>query len=134
MISLFITRLGPYFIICMLALQTACRESTTFKNFDSATWKKDKLACKGDRKELSGEFEQIRRELLGMTQEEILDLLGRPDFQLLQERTQKAYVYFIEPGTQCQGDKETSKSRTVYIRFSAMNRATEILYSEGKPF
>jgi tetrahydromethanopterin S-methyltransferase subunit H len=82
---------------------------------------------------LADDFEKVRREFLGMTQEEVLDMLGRPDMQLLLERTQKAYIYYIEPGTQCQGQKDISKARTVSFRFNAVNRATEVLYGEGKP-
>lgn len=134
MIQLFTCRIGHYLLIFLMLLTAACTENKTFENFNSAAWKKDKLACKGERKRIAGDFEQIRRELLGMTQEEVLSLLGRPDFQLLMERTQKAYVYFVEPGVQCQGEKETSKARTVSFRFNAVNRATEIVYSEGKPF
>ncbi len=127
-------RLRHYFCIILIPLIAACTENKTFKNFDSAIWRQDKLGCKSDRKRLAAEFEQIRRELLGMTQEEVLSLLGRPDLQLLMERTQKAYVYFVEPGVQCQGQVQTSKARTVSFRFSAVNRATEVVYSEGKPF
>jgi hypothetical protein len=115
-------------------LLTACADKKTFSNFNSAAWKQDKLGCQEERKKMAADFEQIRRDLLGMSQEEVIDLLGRPDFQLLRERSQKAFVYFIEPGVQCQGDSETSTARTVAFRFSALNKATEIVYSQGKPF
>ena len=133
MIHQFAGRMRHFFYILLVCL-IACTESKTFENFDAATWKQDKLGCQGERKRLAGDFEKIRRELLGLTQEEVLRLLGRPDFQLLLERTQKAYVYFVEPGVQCEGDRENSKARTVSFRFNAVNRATEVVYGEGKIF
>jgi hypothetical protein len=134
MVQQLISRQRYYGYLLLLLLMAACTENKTFTNFDAATWKQDKLGCKGDRRRLAADFEQIRRELLGLTQEEVLSLLGRPDFQLLLERTQKAYVYFVEPGPHCQGERETSRARTVSFRFNAVNRATEIVYGEGKPF
>jgi hypothetical protein len=134
MIQLFTARLGHYLFIFFMVILGACSEKKTFSTFDADSWKGDKLACKGTRRQIAGDFEKIRRELLGMSQEEVIDLLGRPDYQLLLERTQKAFVYYIEPGAQCQSqDKTASKARIVSFRFNAMNRATEVLYGEGKP-
>jgi outer membrane protein assembly factor BamE (lipoprotein component of BamABCDE complex) len=79
------------------------------------------------------DFEGIRRKLLGLAQDDVIDVLGRPDFQLLYKRNQKYYIYFIEPGIQCQGEKENSKARTVSIRFNAVGLASEIIFSQGKP-
>ena len=136
MMHLMAARAAHCILIFLILTLGACTDKKSFENFDAASWKEDKNGCKGTRKQLADNFEQIRRDLLGMSQEEVLELLGRPDFQLLMERTQKAYVYFIEPGVQCQGQnqKETSKARTVSFRFSAVNRATEIVYGEGKIF
>ncbi len=131
--QLLITLVPKWHAVAVSMLLLGCTENKTFKSFDNTSWKSDKLACKGERKALADDFEQIRRELLGQSQESIIELLGRPDFQLLYERSQKVYVYFIEPGTQCTGDKEAAKSRTIYFRFNALNRATEVMYSQGKP-
>jgi hypothetical protein len=102
-------------------------------SFQADLWKKDKLGCQGQREKLSAEFDSIRRNLLSMSQDEIRDVLGSPDFQMLQTRNQKYYIYFIEKGEQCQNSQADSKAKTIAIRFSATGYATEINYQQGKP-
>jgi hypothetical protein len=130
-ISYFLTM--KYGLLLGFALLCACSDSKTFVNFDHQLWQQDKMACQGIRPKLAADFENIRRELLGYTQEDIIDLLGKPDLQLLSERTQKFYVYFMEKGSQCEGNSENSKARTVSVRFNAMGLASEIVYAQGKP-
>jgi outer membrane protein assembly factor BamE (lipoprotein component of BamABCDE complex) len=122
-----------YIVLVVCLLFYSCSQNEKFDSFDSATWKQDKSACKDSRKALMNDFEGIRRELLGLAQDDVIDVLGRPDFQLLYKRNQKYYIYFIEPGIQCQGEKENSKARTVSIRFNAVGLASEIIFSQGKP-
>ncbi|QHT71547.1 hypothetical protein GXP67_35235 [Rhodocytophaga rosea] len=122
-----------YGLLLGLVLLCACSDSKTFVNFDHQLWQQDKMACQGIRSKLAVDFENIRRELLGYSQQDIIDVLGKPDIQLLSERTQKFYVYFIETGSQCKGDTGNSKAKTVSVRFNAMGLASEIIYAQGKP-
>ncbi len=122
-----------YIGLALCILFSSCSDNKKFATFDSSTWQQDKSACKGSRPALVKDFEGIRRELLGLNQDDVIDILGRPDFQLLYQRNQKFYVYFTEPGTQCQGEKENSKARTVSIRFNAVGLASEIIFAQGKP-
>ena len=101
--------------------------------FHADVWKKDKLGCQGQREKLATEFDSIRRNLRGMSQDQLLKVLGNPDFQKLQTRNQKLYIYFVEKGEQCQNAQANSKARTVAIRFNAIGYATEITYQQGKP-
>lgn len=117
----------------LMLISIACSDSKTFVNFDQQRWQQDKMACQGIRLELAADFENIRRQLLGSSQDEIIEVLGRPDQQLLYERTQKFYLYFIEKGPQCNGDSENSKAKTVSVRFNALGLASEIVYAQGKP-
>lgn len=121
---------------CWLAL--ACDSSPKSdwaqgRPFHADVWKKDKLGCQGHRAKLAAEFDSIRRNLRGMSQDQILKVLGNPDFQNLQTRNQKLYIYFVEKGEQCQHAQADSRARTVAIRFNAIGYATEITYQPGKP-
>lgn len=116
-------------------LLSGCSTSSgkQFTGFDSQSWKQDKQGCTGKRKALSGSFERIRPDLKGLSQAEVLQLLGRPDFQQLYKRNQKFYIYFLEPGIQCEGNLEQSRARTVIFRFNAVELLTEVYYNTGKP-
>jgi len=126
------------FLLSAFWIALACDQSPKSdwgqaRQFHADVWKKDKLGCQGQREKLSAEFDSIRRNLRGMSQDEILKVLGRPDFQNLQTRNQKLYIYFVENGEQCQNVQANSKARTVVIRFNAVGYATEITYQQGKP-
>lgn len=131
-----IFRLSSIPVFCgwlMLLLLGGCQEKKTFTNFDSAAWQRDKLGCNGSRQQLTDSLSMIRLQLRGLTQEEIIGVLGKPDLQLLYERGQKFFVYFMETGSQCDGEITTSRVRTLSVRFSAVNRATEVTIQNGKP-
>ncbi len=111
----------------------ACNAPKEIEGFDSAAWQADRLGCGGGRQALRASFDSVRLELKGLTQNEVLDVLGKPDFQRLYERNQKFYVYFLEPGAQCEGKADASRARTAVIRFSAIELVTEVYYDSGKP-
>lgn len=59
------------------------------------------------------------------------EILGKPDIQQLADRNQEYYIYFLEPGTQC--EYKPSQAKSIAFRFSAMGLATEITFQEGVP-
>jgi hypothetical protein len=128
-IGTFVGRLG----LCAGLGLAACGLPKKIEGFDSAAWQDDRLGCGGGRKALRESFDNVRQELKGLTQNEVLDVLGKPDFQRLYERNQKFYVYFLEPGAQCEGKADASRARTAVIRFSAIELVTEVYYDNGKP-
>lgn len=62
--------------------------------------------------------------LKGLSEDQILSLLGRPDRNELYKRNQKFYYYDIEPGKSC--DTSTLKNWQLVFRFNAMSRAKEV--------
>ncbi|MBC7921927.1 MAG: hypothetical protein H7Z75_12665 [Ferruginibacter sp.] len=113
-------------------LAVACGSPKQF-NFPAADWQRDRLGCTGRREALAGELEAIRRDLRGLTEPEILGLLGKPDAQALQGRGQKYFVYYLETGPQCDNARAVSQARTVAIRLNALGFVTELTYQRGQP-
>lgn len=111
----------------------SCQSDGKFSGFDADAWKDDRLGCGGKRQALRQQFDKIRTELKGSMQDQVLRILGKPDYQRLHQRNQKFYVYFTEPGPQCDGKAEASQALTVVIRFSALGIVTEVLYNNGRP-
>jgi hypothetical protein len=114
-----------------LVFSGSCRQPKTFPEFNSSAWKEDRLGCTGTRQQLRPEFDQIRNELKGLSQREVIDVLGKPDAQLLYQRNQKYYLYFLESGPQCQGQMDDSQAASVAVRFSALEQVTEITFQTG---
>jgi hypothetical protein len=120
-------------IMVLLSGILSCKPKVNLEGFDNEVFKNDKLACTGKRAAQQADFEKIRLNLRGLSENEILQVLGKPDLQMLSVRNQKYYIYFLEKGEQCQNKFADSKSKTAVFRFNAVNLVTEITYETGKP-
>lgn len=116
-------------LILSLLFLIACQEAPKLDNFDNARWIKDRLACNDNRKDLIPSLEKQIEKLKGLGQNQILSILGKPDFHELHERNQRFYIYFFEKGEQCNTKMTTvdiKAKKTLKLRFSALDRVTEV--------
>ena len=65
-----------------------------------------------------------RNKLEGLTETQIVELLGRPDQNELYKRNQKFYHFFLQPGPAC--GLNQGKALKLSIRFNATERAKEV--------
>lgn len=100
---------------------------------DLAKWRSDRNGCQGVRTALVEDFKAVRQELKGQSANEIGKILGRPDNELLDDRNQKFYIYFLEKGPHCQDPRLKTQSRSVALRISAIGLVTEITFQRGRP-
>jgi hypothetical protein len=92
---------------------------------DSATWKANARACKGERLSAWGDFKSSKEGFVGASEKSVLNVLGMPDRQELYLRNQRVFYYYITPGRQC-SKLDTVEGRQIYLRISATNKVTEI--------
>ena len=126
----FIGLLGPLLAGCGTSSR---REWAMARHFPAEAWQRDRRGCAGERQQLVAALDSLRRDLRGFSQDEIVEVLGRPDAQRLEPRNQKLFVYFLEKGPQCQQPTTESPARTVAVRFNATGYVTEITYHSGRP-
>ena len=100
----------------------SCSSRPEIPGFDSEGWKEDLGGCNGNRLEQINTTE-LEEALVGLTESEIVQLMGKPDQNELYKRNQKFYVYELGP---C-GDVP---SPYLQIRFSATNIAREAMIYE----
>ena len=117
-------------LLLFLLLSVSCTEPARVEGFDSETWKSDKFACKGSRQQLEASFEQIRRGLYGRSEEDIKDILGKPDGEQLMKRGQRVFYYYLEPGSQCTVKDKLSEANRAEVRFNSLNKVSEITYKD----
>ncbi len=108
-------------------LLISCQSAVDIEDFDEAAFRSDPNGCTGVRADMKETLFVADKYLKGLTQEEIWATLGKPDRQELATRSQKYYVYYVDPAPACMGDS-TSLPLTLFVRFSAMNRASEVKY------
>lgn len=114
-------------LICTIVICFGCSQVPHFENFDSALWKSDKGGCSGSRSAMAQSLTEIKEALKGLSQKEIVNILGQPDQRELYERHQIYYTYFMNAGKNC--NKPAQKPEVLTIRFSALNKASELTIS-----
>ena len=113
-------------IPAFLLLIIACSPMPALDNFNLEKWKNDEHGCKSLRKaEISSLMEQ-RTNLMGLSEEQIIKLLGNPDETNLYQRTQKFLVYYTSPGPKC--DMPEAGASRFEIRISALHVVNEVVH------
>ena len=108
-------------LLALLFLCSCGKDIPNLKNIDIEKWKEDKNACLGNRLMMEASLQTEIAKLKGVSEMNIIELLGRPDENELYERNQKFYTYFISPGPACSA--ADSISHRLVLRFNAMGYA-----------
>ena len=117
-----------FWVTTLLWLVGCTTQPVDIAGFDAIAFRADPGGCQGTRNQMKESIFANDSSFKGLSQEEVYATLGKPDRQDLATRSQKYYVYFIEPSPTCAPDATSSQPLTLLIRFSAINRATEISY------
>ena len=113
----------------VIASLVSCQPYVDINGLDEEAFQSDPNGCLGVRAAMKDTLFSVDAQLKTLTQEEIYATLGKPDRQELATRSQKYFVYYIDPAPNCPGEDSTAATPlTLYVRFSAMNRASEIKY------
>ena len=115
-------------ILCLFLLSSCNRKekkSDRLNQFNSEMWKEDKNGCTGNRLELKNELLALKHNMRGFKTGKIEDILGKPDAQELYDRSQRYYIYFLDPGPKCENALE--KPQALFVRFSAVGIANEFI-------
>ena len=109
----------------LLVVAAACGQAIPkLEDIDQRQWKDDKNGCAGKRTTMTEALQRQATALQGLSEMQIIDLLGRPDQNELYSRNQKFYVYFLEPGKACGKEMDGHK---LSIRFNATGLAKEVV-------
>lgn len=125
--SLTISTLTLLLLFALLA--TSCsrkkKKINRLQKFDAELWISDKNGCVGERLNMKNQLLALKHNMRGLNTGEIESYLGKPDAQELYNRSQRYYIYFLEPGPKCENSKENPQA--LFVRFSAIGIANEFL-------
>jgi len=113
------------YLILLLVISLGCGQNYVLDGFDSKRWQDDMHGCKQERLAMVDNLIEKKAKLVGLSQNEIIDVFGKPSRLELYARNKKAFVYFISGGPACD-DKNESKKKFV-IRFDGVGRSKEII-------
>jgi len=102
----------------------ACTEVPELENIDLKEWKQDKDACNEYRIEVVDNLLSQKGKLKGLSQNEMIHLLGTADKHQLYERSQKFFIYYLEPNENCNQYTE-GYIKALYIRFNSLDQAVD---------
>src|SRR5690606_38740330 len=92
----------PSVWMMLLLMAASCgKPLPVLDNIDLKKWKDDPNACREERTGMVNALREQKSKLLGLSEMDIIKLLGKPDQNELYTRNQKFYHYYIEPGPAC---------------------------------
>lgn len=114
------------FFFFLLIVLSACSGSLPeLVGVDSTNWKADRNGCNGIRTSMIEAITAEKEKLKALSEMDLIQLLGRPDVNQLLERNQKFYIYYLEPGPDC--DLPTTNQKKLILRINAMGLTKETL-------
>jgi hypothetical protein len=114
-----------------LLLIIACGKLPELENIDLEKWKNDKNGCLEYRIEAVETLLSQKEKLKGLSQNEMISLLGTADKHQLYERSQKFFIYYLEPNENCDQYSE-GYIKALYIRFNSLDQAIDFNIQEVK--
>jgi len=110
-------------IFLFAVLLVACgKPLPTLDGIDLKQWKEDRNGCNHFREKVIEKLVPQKDKLLGLSEDDVIGLLGRPDQNELYKRNEKFFKYFLEPGPSCGKD---SSDVILSIRFNSVGLAKE---------
>lgn len=113
-------------VLCLVFFLSSCGKSVPeLKDIDIKIWKADPHGCTGKREAFVDAVRHQKNDLLGLSEMQIVEVLGNPDRNELYKRNQKFYYYYLQPDKDCAAPKVNPLRLS--IRFNAMGLAKEVL-------
>jgi hypothetical protein len=113
----------------------SCRHDQPLKlpTFDGEAFKKDRGGCLAQRSGWQAFLETHKKVFLGATENQIFSTLGRYDYQILDKKNEKTFVYFLEKGSHCLHIQSPSLAKCMVIKFNSVSLVKEVIFNQGNP-
>ena len=125
---LFNNKIFLLIIGCFIA---GCSAKPDLPDFNEVTWKNDVRSCDNKRPGMVASLRKNTQNLIGLRHNEVIAVLGKPEGNSLEKSGERVYYYFIQPGSQCQNNKQPSTADKVFIRFDALDRAYKVKFDNN---
>jgi hypothetical protein len=118
-----------------IVLGLACSGSSTadLGTIDAGSFRKDRGGCENIRGNMIANLKLNREKLLGLHENEVIKSLGRYDFQILDRKNEKVFIYYLEKGPQCEHIQNPSKATSMALYLNSISLVKEVTFQQGKP-
>lgn len=121
------------FLLLICGISFGCSSTPELENIDLQAWKNGEGGCNKERLKEIDKLLNQKEKLYGLSQADIVTLLGKADKHQLYERSQKFFIYYLEPSASCTNKHENDYIKALYIRFSALDSVNELIIQKVKP-
>lgn len=115
-------------LVLLFCLSACTRPLPELEGVNREVWIGDKNACNGKRALMEAALDTEKEKLKGLSEMDVVELLGKPDENELYKRNQKFFSYYVTPGPDCDDHEELP--RKLVIRFNAMGYAQLVSLSQ----
>lgn len=98
---------------------------------DAEAFKSDRGGCHGERMKQIDLLKANLERFTGISENEIINGIGRYDYQVLDRRNEKVFVYYLEPGPQCEQMQAPSQAESLVLYINAVKLVKEAAIRKG---
>ena len=115
-------------LISLFFLFSCSTSLPEIEGMDYEAWVTDKYGCSSKRIELVSLIDLNSEKFLRYNQNEMIDILGRPENQTLFTRSQTIFYYYIRHNPNCTSQETMQEDDQIKleIRFDALNRSKSL--------
>lgn len=110
-----------------------CSQKMEIDGIDTDLWKNDRNGCKGLRINEIEQFREVKNDFLGKNNQVLIKTFGRPDKVELADRSQTFFIYFIEPGPECNSGSKNKEPLKLIFRLNAISKVSEVTVTTLDP-
>ena len=109
-------------LLCFIA----CNSNNPLNDSNLELWKSSDADCNGNRLEVLESILENKSYFTGMSQEEVKNVLGKPDRHELYNRNQKFFIYYLQ-APDCQNAVSDEKFKHLSLRFNSLGKLSEMV-------
>jgi len=98
---------------------------------DTAAFKGDRGGCNGSRERQITLLKENKDRFLGISENEIFNAIGRYDYQVLDRKSEKVFVYYLEAGPQCEQIQSATPAESLVLYLNAVKLVKEVVIRKG---
>jgi hypothetical protein len=120
-------------IVILSILFQACSYSDPLNlpGLDGDGFKNDRGGCEGNRQKQIELIKAYKDQFLGISENQIFKAIGRYDYQVLDKKNEKIFVYFLEPGSQCEHMQNPTEAESLVLYMNAVKLVKQVVIRKG---
>lgn len=121
------------FLVALALVMNACSYSDPLQvpGLDAEAFQNDRGGCNGGRSKQIVLVKEHKDKFLGISENEIFKAIGRYDYQVLDRKNEKVFVYFLEPGPQCEQMQNPTEAESLVLYMNAVKLVRQVVIRKG---